>query len=69
VGKQLTCYYTRVFKIINQENNNPLSTNRMPYQTVTDPSAKKYGTPSLILRLRIAIFLNMYSNVQSAGKA
>jgi len=59
VENRLPCYYTKVFKIINQENDKPLSTHRSPHQRVKDESAKKYGTLLLNFMMRIAILLEM----------
>jgi hypothetical protein len=59
VEKGPSCYYTKVLKIINQENNNPLSTGKIPHQGATYYSAKKYGTPHLNLLTGIAILLEV----------
>ena len=59
VEKGLSCYYTKVLKIINQENNKPLSTGKIPHQGAIFYSAKKYGTPLLNLLTGIAILLEV----------
>ena len=59
VQKGLCCYYTKVFKIINQENHNRESTIAIPYWAETNQSTEKCGGPDLNFMRRISI--NVYS--------